>query len=329
MENVLEARGAPLPVPDRSAVHGYRTRLAARIGDHRLAYLLAVGRAIDAHRPLEPAISEALENVPAAAAVTSAASLRVHLLGRFRILKGHDEAAKTLWGRPQALAILEYLLLHRNRAVPVDELVEAFWPEAPSVENTALYTRLSQLRRGLQQIGGALRRESNGYRLDLPQECWLDIDAFEQALAAAARAAGSGDIERAAADLEEALSLYEGDLLGESPYSEWAALRRDALRQKFLEAAVRLAAIRERTRNPEKALALYAQVLASEPFREEAHRGLMRLYAHTGRRDLALRQYRECVEALRRELDAGPSIETELLREAIREGRTESPSLGS
>jgi DNA-binding SARP family transcriptional activator len=58
-------------------------------------------------------------------------------------------------------------------------------------------------------------------------------------------------------------------------------------------------------------------------------RGLMRVYARTGRGDLALRQYRECVEVLRRELDAAPSIETELLREAIREGRTESPSLPS
>lgn len=328
----VDAMGERLGASLLRVLQRVRDRVAAglvgRLGEKAFGRLLAEGRSLSADDAIRLALDPGAVPEPGTAEVVAPAAVRVRLLGRFQLERDGCAIADNAWGRPQALALLQYLLLQRNRAVPVDELVEAFWPEAPSVEKTALYTRLSQLRRGLQQIGGTLRHERGGYRLDLPPETWVDIDAFEQALAAADRAAGSGNSEQPVTHLQEALSVYEGDLLAESPYSEWAALRRDALRQKFLEAALRLAAIHEQAGDAEKALALYRRVLLSEPSREEAHRGLMRVYARTGRGDLALRQYLECVEALRRDLDAAPSIETELLHNAIRERRTESPPLG-
>ena len=59
----------------------------------------------------------------------------------------------------------------------------------------------------------------------------------------------------------------------------------------------------------------------SEPSNEEAHRELMRLYALTGRRSEALRQFRRCSDAIRKELDAEPEDSTvQLYRKILSEG---------
>ncbi len=54
-----------------------------------------------------------------------------------------------------------------------------------------------------------------------------------------------------------------------------------------------------------------------DPACEPAHVDLMKLFVRLGRRSDALRQYQTCVEALQRELDAEPSVETKSLYTSI------------
>ena len=65
-----------------------------------------------------------------------------------------------------------------------------------------------------------------------------------------------------------------------------------------------------------------ARVLRGDPARERTHRRLMRIYYLQGNRTLALRQYQQCVESLRNELDVKPSRATLRLYEHIREDRS-------
>jgi DNA-binding SARP family transcriptional activator len=58
-------------------------------------------------------------------------------------------------------------------------------------------------------------------------------------------------------------------------------------------------------------------VLAAEPMREDVHRALMERFVRQGRPYLALRQFEECAEQLRRRLGAEPAAETWTLRERI------------
>ncbi|HZD56939.1 MAG TPA: AAA family ATPase, partial [Anaerolineales bacterium] len=58
-----------------------------------------------------------------------------------------------------------------------------------------------------------------------------------------------------------------------------------------------------------------------EPWREAAHRRLMRALALSGQRTVALRQYQVCREILSRELSIEPSPETRRLYEQIRNGK--------
>src|SRR5690606_12515409 len=65
--------------------------------------------------------------------------------------------------------------------------------------------------------------------------------------------------------------------------------------------------------------------LQLEPFREEAHRLLMRLLAESGQRSAALAQYEVCVRILDEELGVEPDDETVALYEQIAAGEIEAP----
>ena len=71
----------------------------------------------------------------------------------------------------------------------------------------------------------------------------------------------------------------------------------------------------------EPALGYARRRLALDPLDEQAHRHLMRLYAWSGRRSAALRQYEECVAILEDQLGVPPQEATTELYQAIQEGR--------
>lgn len=120
------------------------------------------------------------------------------------------------------------------------------------------------------------------------------------------------------------MDLYAGELLPEDRYEEWTESRRQELRRTFLSLLVELAGLyEERGGEEELELAVQAlqRALAEEPTNEEAHVGLMRLYASSGRAGEALRQYVRLSEALSTELGAEPSASTRALSEGIAAGR--------
>lgn len=154
----------------------------------------------------------------------------------------------------------------------------------------------------------------------MPSASWVDVDAFEERLGEAQRARGAGRVEEAVRHLSGALRLYEGDLLEDAPYADWCALHRESLRRMYIDGVLHLAGVLEGGGQFDEASRHYTLALQRDGLREETHRGLMRCYAKTGQRDLAIRQYRAFAAALMDDLDVAPSRETEALFQAIAQG---------
>jgi predicted ATPase len=76
----------------------------------------------------------------------------------------------------------------------------------------------------------------------------------------------------------------------------------------------------------ERALEYAYRQLESEPWREEAHRQVMKLLALTRQRSAALAQYESCRRVLSEQLGIEPEAETRALYERIRTGNGESVS---
>jgi DNA-binding SARP family transcriptional activator len=216
-------------------------------------------------------------------------------------------------GKPRALLAL--LLLSRNRVVPVGELIDELWGEAPPETATkALQGYVSQLRRAI----GADRilTKSRGYSLRV-EEGELDFDRFQQLVRDGRERLAAGEAKAASERLGEALSLWRG-----RPFAEFGAepFARDAGAR--LEEA-RLSALEDRL-EADLALGRHArlvseleQLAAAEPFRERLRGQLMLALYRSGRQTEALDVYRRTRETLVEELGIEPSEELQELERAI------------
>ena len=115
-----------------------------------------------------------------------------------------------------------------------------------------------------------------------------------------------------------ALALYKGDLLIEDPYEDWLTARRESLRAVRHNLLFKLSLVYEARGQYLQSIERLQEIVTLDSSNEEVHRRLMRIYALTGDRQRALRQFQQCCTALGRELDAPPEQATQKLHVADR-----------
>ena len=239
------------------------------------------------------------------------AVLRLTLLGGFEARP--DSGPLVTFSRKKSEALLAYLALHAGRMQARDKLAALLWGD---VSDTRARHSLRQALVALRRAGGRgttplLLEDGDGVTIN-PAAVEVDVALFERLVA-------DGNAQA----LEQAAGLYRGDLLeglavAEPPFEEWLTPERERLREKALEAMVRLLAHQIRAGANESAVQTAIRVLGLDPAQETVHRSLMKLYAQQGRRGAALRQYQNCVGVLERELGADPEAETkQLYRELL------------
>jgi DNA-binding SARP family transcriptional activator len=109
---------------------------------------------------------------------------------------------------------------------------------------------------------------------------------------------------------ESALAAYGGELLPEDRYEDWCGERRDFLAALYVRLLVGLAEVYEQRNALGSSADCLRAALQQDPTREDVHRRLMVLYATTGTRDKAVRQFHVCRDVLRRELGLAPEEAT-------------------
>jgi predicted ATPase/DNA-binding SARP family transcriptional activator len=234
-------------------------------------------------------------------------------------------------GRHKAVALLAYLALTRQPHSR-DALATLLWPELDqSGARGQLRRTLSLLNRTLGREWLAVDRETAGWAADA--EAWVDVDHLRERLAACA---GHGHPpEQACEDcvplLAEAVDLYRdgflaGFTLPDAPaFDEWQFFEGEGLRDGVADALQQLARWNGGHGEYDAAIPYARRWLALDPLHEPAQRELMALYARSGQRAAALRQYGECERVLGEELGLSPAVETTALCEAIRAGRELAP----
>lgn len=238
--------------------------------------------------------------------------LYIDLLGGFRLSYG-AELITTLAGSRLRL-LLAYLLLHRETPVSRHRLAFLFWPDSP--ESQALTNLRNLIYHFRHSLPDAERfvdidRLTLLWRTDALFEC--DVVSFEEALASASRASDSAEVREA---LEQAVSLYQGDLLPGS-YQDWIVPERERLGQAFEHALERLMSLYEDQNAYRAAIDYGRRLLRHDPLNEASYRRLMRLQALIGDRAGALRTYHRCATTLEQELDVEPSPATRSLYERL------------
>ena len=244
-------------------------------------------------------------------------SLEICLLGPFRVAVGSRVVTERQWSRRKPALLIKLLALQPHHQLHREQTIELLWPDLdPESAINNLHKAIHLARHALEpELKSAA--ESNfvltrGQQIVLtaPGKLYIDVEEFERQAEAAIK---SND----AAAGETAIGLYRGDLLNEDPYEDWAAMRREQSRELYHRLLLKLSKIYEAQGNHHQSIEPLRKLIAADTANEEAHRDLMRLYALTGNRHQALRQYQQCVESLRRELDAQPEPATVELHRRI------------
>lgn len=257
------------------------------------------------------------ERNPKPTRAPSREDLRVSLLGCFEVSARSRVIREEDWRLRKAASLVKLLAISPGHRLHREQAMEILWPDlAPSAAANNLHQTLHAARRTLEPGASTFRYLSlQGEQLVLCPDGQLrvDVNAFEKAAEEARR---SQEI----AAYQTALELYAGDLLPRDRYEEWTEEHREALRRTYLSLLFELAALYEERGDPGRAIEALREVLASEPAHEEAHVSLMRLYARTGQRYQALRQYEQLRQALRRELGTRPHPSSRQAHEEIMAG---------
>jgi predicted ATPase/DNA-binding SARP family transcriptional activator len=247
-----------------------------------------------------------------------AGAVRVELLGGFRISVGTRTIEEDAWRLRKAAGLVKLLALARGHRMHREQAMDLLWPDlGKKAASNNLRQTLHAARRALEPNRAAdsrfLASEDESLALCPGGWLWVDVEAFEEAAATARRA-------RDPAAYRAAIELYAGELLPGDRYEAWTENRREELRRLYLALLVEMAGLYEERGEFERGIEALRRVVSEEPAREEAHAGLMRLYALSGQRQEAILQYERLRKALSQELGTEPGAESRRLHIEIRAG---------
>jgi DNA-binding SARP family transcriptional activator len=215
----------------------------------------------------------------------------------------------TQFNTRQTAGLLAFLAFYRQRAHSRELLADRLWPDEDSVAaRSRLRTALWALRRILEPEGTLPGSVLIADRTEVRLACeavTTDVERFESALAEAARIGGPA--ERSAA-LFRAASLYTGELLA-GWHDNWVIEERNRLVERYRAALHEASGLMAGQGNLKFAIDYARRAVAADPYQEEAHAALIRLYVQTGYQVDAMRQYRELERRLA-ELSLKPARKT-------------------
>jgi DNA-binding SARP family transcriptional activator len=220
---------------------------------------------------------------------------------------------------PKERCLLAILVLHRDRVVDADTLIDELWPDLDvDRARRVLWVRIAGLRKCLDRAAaaGLLELASPGYRLRIDPD---DVDArrFARLVADGRRDLDGGDRAAAASTLREALALWRGPPLADAQ----GCLLLEAEAQRLADA--RLDATEEWI-EAELACGRHLHVLGSldalvaeHPLRERLCRQRILALYRCGRAADALSACRELANRLVDEIGVEPEPELDQLERAI------------
>ncbi|HEU5485090.1 MAG TPA: BTAD domain-containing putative transcriptional regulator, partial [Microlunatus sp.] len=221
------------------------------------------------------------------------------------------------------IAILGTLLLHLDRRVSVDLLLDAVWAdEVTSASTSTLETHIWRLRRTLEphrvrgEVSTVLLNDSGGYRL-VATSAQVDSARFEQLNLDVLDLLTTDQPGRALQAADQALGLWRGDPFPELADRPWAvgpvhrlAEIRTQLHERRVDAILA-------SGQPDRAVAELVPLLAQHPFRERLWWQRMLALYRSGRTEDALSAYQSARRILLDEVGLEPGPELGALQRRI------------
>ncbi|MGH1489156.1 MAG: AAA family ATPase [Acidimicrobiales bacterium] len=249
-------------------------------------------------------------------------TIAVRLLGGFSVSFG-EYALESL--PPQAVSLLSYLIVHRERPQTRDLLAGRFWSELPEDRaRKRLSNSLWQIKNATSAAGipELLVATPSSVQVTSDHPISVDSEDFENQLVEFEREIRTRQLRGVLADrLSAVVAEYPGDFLS-GHYDDWIEPERARISDRYHGALGHLINLHKSRSQYDVALRFAATLVQQEPAREDLHREVMRLHALLGQASAAQRQFDVCRRVLKSEVGVEPSAETVELMERI---KTDAP----
>lgn len=234
--------------------------------------------------------------------------MRIRLLGPVGLW---DDGRRLDIGSPKQQAVFAALASNAQQVLTRGELIRSVWGiDAPTTAVNSVYTYVARLRNVLEPerlprgASRVLVSDGSGYSLSIPPE-QVDQHRFVSLLKSARNYRAAGAVDRAVAEIEAALDLWEG-----TPYGGVSGPFASAERARLTE--MRLTAIEERAElllargEHNAALSELVSLARAHPLRERMCHLLMLCCVALGRQADALNAYHRLRAGLVEEMGIDP-----------------------
>ena len=233
--------------------------------------------------------------------------LVLKMLGGYTLTYGDKPVILGRGNLTKSIQLLQLLLLRSENGIPKEELVQALYDWEDVLDtNNSLNSMIYRLKNQLVMAG--LPKEDyisikNGIcRWTGTMPVQVDVIDFENIL----KAAENADNDKKRELLEQALSLYRGELLPMLSNELWVTVESVRLKKLYISAIMQLCEILEENQEYSQMLEIYKNVAEMYPFEEWQEKQIDTLQK-MDRFDDAFRVYQDTVRLYSEELGAPPS----------------------
>ncbi|PNR93101.1 BTAD domain-containing putative transcriptional regulator [Petrotoga sp. 9PWA.NaAc.5.4] len=208
--------------------------------------------------------------------------LEIYTLGEFKIYL--DDKKVDNFKSIKAVEIFKYLVLNKDKKVPLLELYDLFWPGFDDESaRLNLNTTLYYIRRTLSIPSSELGIKEN-YCIFSKKDVYIDLEEF---LKLSDEGLKEKDLNRRLFLLLKAADLYKGDLLEENTYEEWVREKREYVKNIYIDILLEIGNIYEKIENKIDALYYYQKAFYDSQ-REDVWLKLVRYFQNNEEEEKAL-----------------------------------------
>ncbi|HEY0461762.1 MAG TPA: BTAD domain-containing putative transcriptional regulator [Pyrinomonadaceae bacterium] len=247
--------------------------------------------------------------------LTTITDLTIKTFGFVEIFRDKSKPfAADAWTTKRARDIFCHIATSRHRRVDKEVLIDAFWgDEDLAVIEKNFHPTISHVRKALNSNQSFKQNflvfRDGAYQLNPELSYSIDTEEFEAAVSEAEKAKREKDANVFRANLEKANELYRGEFMA-GVYENWAEERRAYFAEQHSRVLNALAKIAFTDKSWSSALKFAGEILQNDPFREDAHRLIMKVYAAQGKRSSVVEQFETLQTLLKTELGVTPAPET-------------------
>ena len=237
-------------------------------------------------------------------------TVRITMMGNFLIYINEQRVENPVSKSRKGTALMEYLVLHRGRPVPNQQLLRALWPEH-SVSNpeNALKTLVSRMRTLLNQmsegLGGCIVSDRGAYHWQSMSGMRIDALELMELFDAVAQ---QRDAELQRGMYRQIMELYQGDLYqtgdldGDTGFAQ-------QLHTQYLTAVYGYIDLLRKAEDYNEICSVCRVALEVDSFDDRLHIELMKAMISMNRTSDALVQYKHATNLTYRYLGSAPSPE--------------------